>query len=507
MPEFAKKLYKERPQEIALRFEDRTMNWSDIDLTLNRVANGLNELNLGAHRRIAVFAENALETAMANLGGLIAGASVVPVNFHLNAEEVAYILEDSGSSVLFVGPETIDRGMKAAKLSGVQTIVGWNIEEKYDNLIDWSTWLKSSIDTESPMDLKPLPNLLYTSGTTGRPKGTDLPPTMFAAGDTIKEHLTNLKDSPNVGLGTHLVVGPMYHTGPLSGARLLAAGVTSVILGKFDAENTIKTIEKYSVGTTIMVPTHFVRLLALPEEVRQKYDVSSVVSVGHTGAKCPVEVKKEMIDWWGPVFFDAYGASEVGTTCRIDSEEWLKHPGSVGKAIPPFSAMILGEEGEELPPNTEGKLYFKDDTGRGVIYHNDPEKSAEAHIAPGIFTLGEIAYMDEEGYVYLTDRFSDMIVSGGVNIYPAEAEQVLIEHPSILDVACIGVPNKDMGEELKALVILKEKEECSGAELISWSREKLSHYKCPRTVTFVNDLQRNTMGKINKRRLREPFWK
>lgn len=357
------------------------------------------------------------------------------------------------------------------------------------------------------MDLKPLPNLLYTSGTTGRPKGTDLPPTMFAAGDTVKEHLTNLKDSPNVGLGTHLVVGPMYHTGPLSGARLLAAGVTSVILGKFDAEKTLKTIEKYSVGTTIMVPTHFVRLLALPEEVRQKYDVSSVVSVGHTGAMCPVEVKKEMIDWWGPVFFDAYGASEVGTTCRIDSEEWLKHPGSVGKAIPPFTAMILGEEGEELPPNTEGKLYFKDDTGRGVIYHNDPKKSAEAHIAPGIFTLGEIAYMNEEGYVYLTDRFSDMIVSGGVNIYPAEAEQVLIEHPSILDVACIGVPNKDMGEELKALVILKEEEECSGAELISWSREKLSHYKCPRTVTFVNDLQRNTMGKINKRRLREPFWK
>ena len=192
---------------------------------------------------------------------------------------------------------------------------------------------------------------------------------------------------------------------------------------------------------------------------------------------------------------------------QVKSEEWLKHPGSVGKAIPPFTAMILGEEGEELPPNTEGKLYFKDDTGRGVIYHNDPKKSAEAHIAPGIFTLGEIAYMNEEGYVYLTDRFSDMIVSGGVNIYPAEAEQVLIEHPSILDVACIGVPNKDMGEELKALVILKEEEECSGAELISWSREKLSHYKCPRTVTFVNDLQRNTMGKINKRRLREPFWK
>jgi len=507
MPEFAKQLYQERPQEIALRFEDRTMNWLDIDITLNKIANGLNKLDLGSQRRIAVFAENALETAVANLGGLIAGASVVPVNFHLTSEEVAYILEDSGASVLFVGPETLDRGLKAANISGIKEVIGWNVEEKNQQFIHWNEWLESLPDTEPPMDLKPLPNLLYTSGTTGRPKGTDLPPTMFAAGKTIAEHLENLKDSPNVGLGTHLVVGPMYHTGPLSGARLLAAGVTSVILGKFNAENTLKAIEEYSVGTTIMVPTHFVRLLALPDDIKKKYDVSSIVSVGHTGAKCPVEVKKEMIEWWGPVFFDAYGASEVGTTCRIDSDEWLEHPGSVGKAIPPFTAMILDEDGKELPPNTEGKLYFKDDTGRGVIYHNDPEKSKAAHIAPGVFTLGEIAYMDEEGYVYLTDRFSDMIVSGGVNIYPAEAEQALIEHPYVLDVACIGIPNKEMGEELKALIIVDESQKkASEEELISWCRDKISHFKCPRSAEFVDDLGRNTMGKINKRKLRAPYW-
>ena len=214
-----------------------------------------------------------------------------------------------------------------------------------------------------------------------------------------------------------------------------------------------------------------------------------------------------MIEWWGPVFFDAYGASEVGTTCRIDSDEWLEHPGSVGKAIPPFTALILDEDGKELPPNTEGKLYFKDDTGRGVIYHNDPEKSKAAHIAPGVFTLGEIAYMDEEGYVYLTDRFSDMIVSGGVNIYPAEAEQALIEHPYVLDVACIGIPNEEMGEELKALIIVDESQnKASEKELISWCRDKISHFKCPRSVEFVNDLGRNTMGKINKRKLRAPYW-
>ncbi|SVA73354.1 uncharacterized protein METZ01_LOCUS126208 [marine metagenome] len=169
--------------------------------------------------------------------------------------------------------------------------------------------------------------------------------------------------------------------------------------------------------------------------------------------------------------------------------------------------MILDEDNKELPPNNEGKLYFKDDTGRGVIYHNDPEKSKAAHIAPGVFTLGEIAYMDEEGYVYLTDRFSDMIVSGGANIYPAEAEQVLIEHPYVLDVACIGIPNKEMGEELKALIIVDPSQsKASEKELIGWCRDKISHYKCPRSVELVEDLGRNTMGKINKRKLRAPYW-
>ena len=232
-----------------------------------------------------------------------------------------------------------------------------------------------------------------------------------------------------------------------------------------------------------------------------------MIRVSHTGSKCPVDIKRGMIEWWGPIFTDAYGASEVGTTCMITSEEWLEHPGSVGRSIPPFTAKILDETGQPLPANTEGQLYFEDATGRGVVYHNDPEKSAAAHIAPGVFTLGEIAYMDDDGYVYITDRFSDMIVSGGVNIYPAEAEQVLIEHPDILDVACIGIPHPEMGEELKAMVILKDNSlDAQAAEIIAFCRSKLSHYKCPRTVDFVDDLGRNTMGKINKRKLRAPFW-
>ena len=244
----------------------------------------------------------------------------------------------------------------------------------------------------------------------------------------------------------------MYHTGPLAGLRTLVAGVPTVILDRFDAEATLAAIERHRVETSVMVPTHFVRLLNLPAAVRSRYDLSSLKLVGHTGAKCPTEVKRAMIDWWGPIFIDAYGATEVGVTCSITSEDWLTHPGSVGRAVPPFEALVVDDEGRPLPANTEGRLYFRDTTGRGVIYHNDPEKSRAAHLEPGVFTLGEMGCIDDDGFVYITDRFSDMVVSGGVNLYPAEAENVLIEHPGVADVACIGVPHDEMGEEMRALV-------------------------------------------------------
>ena len=302
-------------------------------------------------------------------------------------------------------------------------------------------------------------------------------------------------------------MGPMYHTGPLSGMRNLVAGVPVVVLGRFDAEKTLSAISDYKIESTVMVPTHFVRLLDLPKEVRDQYDVSSLKMVTHTGAACPIEIKQTMIDWWGPVLFEAYGASEVGTTCSITSEEWLKHPGSVGQARPPFEALIFDDDGSPVKQGEEGRLYFRDATGRGVVYHNDPEKSAAAHLEPGVFTLGEIGYLDSDGYVYITDRFSDMVVSGGVNIYPAESEQVLITHQNVLDVACIGVPDKGMGEKLLALV-MRDSSGVSVTEeqLLSYCRDNLTHYKCPKKVEFVDDLGRTTMGKINKRKLRAPYW-
>ncbi len=379
--------------------------------------------------------------------------------------------------------------------------------EDADDVQSWEEWLAAASPAEPSADVEPRPNLMYTSGTTGRPKGVELPPTMFAGGGTITEHVAALGTSSFASFGTHLVVGPMYHTGPLSGVRLLATGVPVVVLGRFDAENVLRTIETYRAETTVMVPTHFVRLLSLPDDVRAKYDVSSMQLVAHTGASCPLDVKHRMIEWFGPVLQDSYGATEVGTTCTISSEEWLEHPGSVGRAIPPFRAIVVDDAGEELPPGSEGRLYFEDSTGRGIVYPGDPEKTANAHLRPGVFTLGEIGYITDDGFVYITDRFSDMIVSGGANIYPAEAEQTLVEHPQVADIAVIGVPNKDMGEEVKALVVPVDPENPpTSEELIAWCRERLAGYKCPRSVEIVESVGRNAMGKVNKRELRKPYW-
>ena len=384
-------------------------------------------------------------------------------------------------------------------------MVGWG-EGLPEAVIGWEEWLAAGPDENPPDTVAPRPNLLYTSGTTGRPKGTELPPTMFAGGATMAEHLEALKANRFAEYGAHLVVGPMYHTGPMSGMRLLAAGIPSVILARFDAESTLSAVERHRTESAVMVPTHFVRLLALPAEIRSRYDVSSMKLVVHTGAKCPDDVKRAMIEWWGPIFVEAYGASEVGTTCSINSEDWLSHPGSVGRPVPPFEALVLDDDNRPVSPGTEGRLYFRDATGRGVVYHNDPEKSRAAHLEPGVFTLGEIGYLDDDGFVYITDRFSDMVVSGGVNLYPAEAENVLIEHPAVADVACIGVPHPEMGEEMRALVVPVGELEADGDGILAFCRERLSHHKCPRSIEFLAELGRNTMGKVNKRALRAPYW-
>jgi acyl-CoA synthetase (AMP-forming)/AMP-acid ligase II len=495
------------PDRPALCDERGVITWKQLDSILNRGTNALLAAGLKPDERVAVFAENSAEMVQGHLSGILAGISTVPINFHLTAPELQYILEDSKAGVLLVGPETVEVGVEAAAAAGVSRVVGWRCPAD-SGVVPWEEFLDRGADEEPPTDRKPRPFLHYTSGTTGRPKGTETPPTMFAGGETIAEHIEKVRSNPQVAAEVvSMVVSPLYHTGPLGSVRGVAAGQTLVILGRFNAEKVLEAIDTHGVMTTMMVPTHFQRLLALPEEVRGRYDVSSVKLIAHTGAACPVEVKRQMIDWFGPVLFEAYGATEAGSTNVITSQEWLEHPGSVGKTIPPFECLILDEDGNPVPAGQEGQIYFRDTTGRGIIYHNDREKTQAAHLTPGVFTLGEVGYLDPEGYLFITDRSSDMVVSGGVNIYPAETEKVLLDHPAIADCAVIGVPNAEMGEELKALVqLLEGASEPARDELDRFCRDALAGYKCPRSYEFVPDVGRNSMGKINKRKLRAPYW-
>ncbi len=491
---------------VALRDDRQSLTWSQVDDLLDRVAGRVAAMDLGPERRLAVFAPNSAETALAYIGGLFGGASVVPVNFHLTAPEAAYILRDSESAAVLCDGSTLDRALEAAEEAGVGTVVVWDTGDP-KGATPWEDWLADAPPPPDPDTVAPRPNLMYTSGTTGFPKGTDMPPTMFAPGATVAEHVANmLATHPFAAAGPHLVVGPMYHTGPLTSVRLLAGGVPLIVLRKFDPEAVLAAIHEHRPGSSQMVPTHFVRLLALPQEVRDRYDVSSIRTVGQTGAACPVPVKAQMIEWWGPVFLEVYGGSEVGVLCSITSTEWLEHRGSVGRPREQFEVLVVDDDGNPVAPGVEGRLYFRDRTGRGIVYRNDPAKTAAAHLEPGVLTLGEVGYVDEDGYVFITDRFSDMVVSGGVNLYPAEAEQVLIDHPAVADVACIGVPDPEMGERLVALVVPTDAAAPpEPADVLAWCRDRLSHFKCPREVRFVADLDRDAMGKLNKRRLRERF--
>lgn len=494
---------EDRRDDPALIDERVSLSWHELDPLLNRAANAMNA-SVDENRRVAVFSPNCAEAVIAYAAGLEGAISTVPVSYHLTANELAYILGDSRASVLLVGPETIEIGLQAARQVGIEAVIGWRCPEGA-GVTAWDDWLIAASDAEPPRDAHPLPHLHYTSGTTGKPKATQTPPQYFPRVETVAELASVLRErrTPSPGL----VVGPLYHTGPLGTARNLIAGQAVIVSGKFDAERTLQLIEEHQVAGSVMVPTHFQRMLALPVEVRERYDISSMQRLAHTGAACPREVKREMIQWFGPILVEAYGGTEAGSTTFITSPEWLERPGSVGKALAPFETVIVGADGQPVAAGEEGQVYFRDTSGRGIVYEGDEAKTAAAHIAPGTFTLGEIGYLDDEGYLFITDRASDMIVSGGVNIYPAEAEQVLLRHPGVADVAVLGVPNREMGEEAKALVIPADPANPPDSkELDRFCRAELASLKCPRSYDFVDDIGRTIMGKVNKKALRQKYW-
>jgi fatty-acyl-CoA synthase len=304
----------------------------------------------------------------------------------------------------------------------------------------------------------------------------------------------------------YLSPAPLYHASPMVYSQSVQRlGTTVVVMERFDPEECLQLIERHRVTHAQFVPTMFVRMLRLPEDVRSRYDLSSLQVVIHAAAPCPIPVKRQMIDWFGPIIQEFYaGTEDIGSTF-ISSEEWLAHPGSVGQ--PRDECHIVGEDGEELPPGQAGTIYFSG--GRPFEYHNDPAKTASIHNDKGWRTLGDIGYLDEDGYLYLTDRKAHMIISGGVNIYPQEAENVLAGHPAVIDVAVIGVPDVEMGEAVKAVVQLGDPTAASedlAAALIAHCRVELASYKCPRSVDFVDELPRDPNGKLYKRRLREQYW-
>lgn len=479
-------------QALALSDGATSWTWTQLNERLNRTVNWLLSQEIPSGRRVAVLGANSVHVVLAHLAVTYAGLSAVPVNYHLTADEIGYILRDGAVHTVLCSTETAAT-VRAAD-ADVQ-VVSWD---------DLDSALAQYPASEPSADIAPAKPLYYTSGTTGYPKGVELPDQMFPGGASMVEYVARVIDSPIRTPGRQLVVAPMHHTGPMAGVRGILAAQPLVILPRFDAEQVLATIARERVEATMMVPTHFSRLLRVPDEARDRYDVSSLRSIVHTGAACPVEVKRAMIEWFGPILIEAYGSTEAGTVTLITSPEWLEHPGSVGRAMPGYNLTIRTEDGEIVPTGTTGLVCVQSTVGHHPAYHGDPEKTRRSYVADGVFALGEIGYLDADGYLYLTDRASDMVVSGGVNVYPAESEAVLRRHPAVADVAVIGVPHDDLGEQLCALVVSTETE-VTPQELVNWTRERLAHYKCPSLIEIVDFDLRSVMGKLNKRQLRARY--
>ncbi len=479
-----------------------TISFGALDARSNRAAHVFRARGLKVGDTIALCLENTPEFYDIAWGAQRAGLFFVCISTKLTAPEVDYILRDSGAALIVLSASLPN---VAAGLPGdvERFSVGGSIE-------GWEAW-ESAVAAmpDTPIaDERAGIDMLYSSGTTGRPKGVRvaLPEDPDIAGATVLEMLAR----GLYGLGPdsiYLSPAPLYHAAPLRWSMTVQRlGGTVVMMEHFDPERALAAIERYHVNASQWVPTHFVRMLKLDEATRARYDLSSLKVAIHAAAPCPVPVKEAMIAWWGPVLYEYYAGSEGNGLTTIASPEWLTHKGSVGKAA--YGVLhICDEHGEDLPPGAEGLVYFEG--GGAFEYHNDPVKTAEARNARGWSTLGDIGRIDDEGYLYLTDRKSFMIISGGVNIYPQEIENRLITHPRVADVAVIGGPCPEMGERVVAVVQpvdMAEAGEALAAELTAWCRAELSGVKTPRQIDFAAELPRHATGKLYKRLLRDRYW-
>lgn len=490
------------------------VTYAQLDAISNRGAQLLRQLGLEVGDHIAVIIENCVEFIYINWAANRAGLYFTPISTSLQDDEIAYIVENCGAKV-FIASSTLTEKVDFAALS---------LPANTDRFMIKATGLGASLpgyrdwDAEvATMPAEPIAdecegmNMLYSSGTTGRPKGIKRPFELGSLGEGNGAGNYAMMQQFLYGASADTVFlspAPLYHAAPLYWCQAyMRLGATVVIMKKFDPESALEVIEKYRVTHSQWVPTMFVRTLKLEPEVREKYDTSSLQCAVHAAAPCPVPVKEQLMEWWGPIVHEYYSGSEGNGMTVINPQEWLEHKGSVGRPIYGELHIVDEETGEELPRGEVGTVYFGG--GSDFEYHGEAEKSLSVRHAKGWTTLGDVGYVDEEGFLYLTDRKAYMIISGGVNIYPQETENLIITHDQVADVAVIGVPNEDFGEEVKAVVQPQSMDEASPAlaqEIIELCRASLSHIKCPRSVEFCAELPRTPTGKLLKRVLKQRYW-
>ncbi len=496
-------LARDRASELAVDDGTRTRTFGELFDRCQRFASFLRHdagLEPGGH--LCLLMGNRVEGIELLIGAVLAGQWVTPINWHLAEEEIDYVIRDSGARIVVTDERYADLAERVtADRPGTQIL---RAGDELDGLLDAVT--KRPLDLDAPAG----GNMIYTSGTTGRPKGVKraAPPSVGAA---LVQHA---KLGTNIGLdgaGPHLITGPMYHAAPLMFAIYdNANGAPILIMPEWDESEALDVMMRREVAHVHLVPTMFVRLLRLSAEERAAFSAPKLVKALHGAAPISPAVKRRMIDWWGPILVEYWGGTEGGVNTLIDSEDWLEHPGTVGRALPGFEIFSVDDKAERLPNGEIGDLYCRvSHSDRPFEYHGDEAKTDSAYLAPGVFTIGDVGFVDDAGYVHLADRRSNMIISGGVNIYPAEIEQVLQEHPAVEDVGVFGIPNEEWGESVKAAIELRSGFEASTAletEILAFARAHLAGYKTPRSIDFEVALPRHPSGKLYIRRLRDRYW-
>ncbi len=485
---------------IIMAGSGETLSYAGLESRSNQAANLYRAAGLKRGDTIAIFLENHIDYLPLCWGAQRSGLIFTCISTKLTADEASYIVTDCGAKLLIAGatlgavakdlPAVAHRYSVGGEIAGFQPLEAALEAQPTTRIADESAGR----------------DMLYSSGTTGRPKGVigPLPEGPIDQVDALSGLAGMLYQFTSDMV--YLSPAPLYHAAPLRYCMAVQKfGGTVVVMEKFDAERYLQLVEKYHVTHSQVVPTMFVKMLKLPEETRAKYDVSSLRAVIHAAAPCPVAVKEQMIAWWGPRIYEYYSATEGSGFTAITSDEWMQKKGSVGKSLL-GEIRVLDDEGNLLPAGREGRIYFHG--GPPVSYHNSPEKTAEVQGEHGA-TFGDIGYVDADGYLFLTDRASYMIISGGVNVYPQETENILVMHPKVADVAVIGVPSEELGEEVKAVVQPRDWADAGpefAAELIEFARSHLSHIKCPRSIDFDQELPRHDTGKLYKRLVKDRYW-